>query len=259
MTARILRFDGAYNFRDVGGLKTQDGSTMKPGMLFRSDELSQLSAEDLLRLEKLDLKLICDLRAPKERQRKVDRLPPHWEARVVNVPIFFPIDEWNRLQIFLALATMPANLDLAARFSSHYRAIAFERAAQFGEVVRLISDEDNLPALVHCASGKDRTGIFAALVQLLAGVAREAVLEDYLATNRFIGPRSKEKVKLIRRLSLFRLSPEHIAPMIEARREYLDGVLDEVLRRHSTVEEYLSEACGVERKRVIKLGRMLLE
>ncbi len=232
---------------------------MKPGLLYRSDELSQLSAEDLLRLEKLDLKLICDLRAPRDRQKRVDRLPQNWGGRVVNVPIYFPEQDLNRLQRFWFLTTKAANMDFAAYLKNQYRAIAFERASQVGEVIRLISDEDNLPALVHCAGGKDRTGLIVALVQLLAGVSRDAVLEDYLATNRFLGPRSKDFVRLIRRLSLFRLSSERIAPLMEARREYLDGVLDEVLRRHTTVEGYLSEACGVERERVAKLGHMLLE
>jgi protein-tyrosine phosphatase len=52
---RILALQGAFNFRDIGGLPTQDGGWMRRGMLFRSDELSHLTPQDLVTLQALKL------------------------------------------------------------------------------------------------------------------------------------------------------------------------------------------------------------
>ncbi len=82
---RHVPLDGSFNFRDAGGLETRDGRRMKPGILYRSDELSRLSDGDLERLGGLGLRSICDLRAPGERRRRPDRLPPGG-VRPVHVP-----------------------------------------------------------------------------------------------------------------------------------------------------------------------------
>ena len=64
------KFDKLSNFRDIGGLKTRDGNTIKLGVLFRSDELSKLTDKDIEMLQALNIKLICDLRTPKEMNKK---------------------------------------------------------------------------------------------------------------------------------------------------------------------------------------------
>ena len=66
-------------------------------------------------------------------------------------------------------------------------------------------DPANLPALIHCTAGKDRTGLIAALVQLLAGVSREVVVADYLLTNRLYAPRARAFTRTMRWISLFRV------------------------------------------------------
>jgi len=72
---RFIELEGTSNFREIGGLKINDGKMLRPGILFRSDELFQLTDNDLSKLEALNLKVICDLRTPYERKSKPDRLP----------------------------------------------------------------------------------------------------------------------------------------------------------------------------------------
>ena len=254
---RHIPFDGAYNFRDVGGVATGDGGAMRSGILFRSDELSQLSDADLERLRRLNLASICDLRAPNERRARPDRIPPGSGVRVVEVPIDHRGKDFTRWQFFWWLTVHSRKLDLRRAAAGIYRYVAFECTAQIRQIADLVAEERNLPAVFHCTVGRDRTGYLAALFQLFAGVPREAVVEDYLATNDLIGPRAEQLVRFLRRMSLFRLPKDRLEAAMIARREDLERVLDEVLERHRSVAGYLHEACGVGPQRLASLERVL--
>ncbi len=256
---RHLPLEGAFNFRDAGGLETTGGRTLKTGLLFRSDELSRLTEVDLERVEQLGLKSICDLRTPHQRRSKPDRLPPGGDVRLVHVPIPPPAGDMNRWQFFWMLTSNARDLDCEAQIRQIYRHVAFACTARIREVFELISDPEQLPTLIHCTAGKDRTGYLAALVQLLAGVPREAVIDDYLVTNRLIGAQAERYIRILRWFSLFRISRQRLQPLIEVRREYLEEVLDEVLERYGSIGAYLTEACGVDAGDLKRLERSLVD
>ena len=116
-----------------------------------------------------------------------------------------------------------------------------------------------MPAIIHCTAGKGRTGYVVALIQLLAGVSRETVVADYLATNRWFAPHAGRYRTFLRWMSLFMVSAERFQPLLEVRREYLEVVLDEVLERHGAIEAYLAEVCGFGRSEQRRLRRLLNE
>jgi protein-tyrosine phosphatase len=256
----LLKFKGTCNFRDIGGYEAQDGRTMKWGALFRSDELSRLSSEDLIKLQQLNLRTICDLRAPKERKSKPDRVPDKTNICIVNVPIYHRGQNANRLQKWLWLLTGKLrDFDSELFMKDFYHSIAFDHATEIGEIMTLISDKRNLPALIHCKGGKDRTGFVSAIIQLLLGVPRKTVLEDYLLSNRFFEPQIARLIRYIRRMSLFRISPDRIRPVLEARGEYIQEAIDDILKTYGTIEGYLLKACGITRKSIISLHDLLLD
>ena len=233
---------------------------IKWGVLFRSDELSRLSGEDLVKLKRLNLRTICDLRAPKERKSKPDRVPYKTNIRIVYVPIYHRGQDTNRLQRWIWLLTGKfRDFDSELFMKDFYHSIAFDHATQIGEIMTLISDKRNLPALIHCKGGKDRTGFVSAVIQLLMGVPRKTVLEDYLLSNRFFEPQIARLIRNIRRMSLFRISPDRIQPVLEARKEYLEDVIDEVLNTYGTIEGYLRKACGITQQSILSLHELLLD
>jgi protein-tyrosine phosphatase len=81
---------GADNFRDLGGYATSDGRTVAWGRLFRSGHLGELTDADVAAVERLGIRLICDLRAPAERVDLESRLPATAPPRVVSIPVDFP-------------------------------------------------------------------------------------------------------------------------------------------------------------------------
>ena len=242
---RYIKLEGASNFREIGGLKTQSGF-MKSGLLFRSDDLSALSKNDLQTISRLNLKTIIDLRTPNEIKYKPDKLPSANSIRIINIPFFHQKRDYNQLQIMWFLITNSKKTNFEKFIKEHYLNNAFNRANEVGKVFRIISEEKNLPALVHCKAGKDRTGLISALIQLLAGVHRDTILEEYLATNFLMKSKMEKIEKIIRRMSLFRASPEKIKPLLEVHQEYLTDVIDQIFLRYGSIEKYLIDACRVD-------------
>jgi protein-tyrosine phosphatase len=232
---------------------------MKTGILFRSDGLARLTDSDLEILKKLNLRTICDLRAPKERKSKPDRFPLNSGIRNMNLPIFSNNMDSNRLQRFLWVVKGKfKDLDSQKFMNDFYHVIAFDHTAQIADVLTMISDEKNLPLLVHCTGGKDRTGFVSAILQILAGVSKEIVFEDYLLTNQLIEPQIIKFIRRFRILSFSKITPEKIRTILEARREYLETVLDEVIKRFGSIENYLEEGCSIDKSTIIKLKELLI-
>jgi protein-tyrosine phosphatase len=173
MTTRTLALHGAVNIRDLGGLPAADGRQVQSRRLLRSDSLAGLNAMDVSTLlDELGLGLIIDLRAPGEVERD-GRGPLAEEAvRFVNLPL------QGAAQTRLDLSAQGSDGDLAV----HYAGYLEHSAEAIVSAVRLLADEDTSAAVVHCAAGKDRTGVLVAVVLDAIGVAHEEIVADYAAT-----------------------------------------------------------------------------
>lgn len=182
-----IALEGAYNFRDIGGYATTDGHAIKTGVLYRSDELCHLTDADIERLAELGLSTVIDYRADHERDARPDRVP----AGCTIIQLDPQADT----------AAMAASDDPAVLQSHDPSWLTAERArylmteqnrqfvladtahAAYRRMLEIILDPANGVIDQHCRGGKDRTGFGAALIQLLLGVDRETVVEDYLLTN----------------------------------------------------------------------------
>jgi protein-tyrosine phosphatase len=257
---RVIPLEGAFNFRDFGGYNTTDGRMVKRGILFRSDELSRLSHKDREKLSALNLKTICDLRTPNERKAKPDRLPSPANSTLVSVPIYPSREEPGRLQrLRWIFSGQYKKMDFAEFTREFYYRIAFEHTSQIRRIMVLLSCQNNLPALIHCVGGKDRTGFIAALILLLAGVDRETAITDYLQTNLCIAFRMKRFITYFRWTTFFLIPSDHFLPLLEARRDYLDRTLDMILEKYKTIGEYLLKGCGVTEETVQVIRKILVE
>ena len=116
----------------------------------------------------------------------------------------------------------------------------------------------NYPVLIHCTGGKDRTGFLSAVIQLLAGVPRQEVMDSYMESNKFIKPRMDKHIKYLRLMSLFQVPAERMKPMFEVRREYLDEILDDIYKTFGSIEEYLINNCGIPQNSILDLQKMLI-
>jgi protein-tyrosine phosphatase len=171
--AEELSIDGLVNARDLGGLRTRDGRTILSRQVIRSDNpkgLTDKGQEDLS--EVVAPALIVDLRMVLEVAREGYAIG-HDPARVVNLPML-PQSGVTQEQI---------DAGAADNLVDDYLRQIDVNAGSIVEALRLISDPDNRPAVVHCTAGKDRTGIVVAMLLDILGVDHEVIVADYHVTS----------------------------------------------------------------------------
>jgi len=232
---RRLDFEGAGNFRDVGGYSTRDGRRTCWGRLYRSDSLADLTSEDLTRLEGLGVKTLIDFRLPLERLAKPNRLPPSASIAAIELG-FIPSGTLQMLELVKSGAISVAEIE--QRVTDQYRLFGVDHSDEYRRVFEVAAAAENYPLLLHCTSGKDRTGFGIAMLLLAVGVPLATVLEDYEITNRYrravpqlFGPNTPRDVATI---------------LLSAQSKYLEAALDEIDRVFGSFDAYLRERLGVD-------------
>ncbi|MZF84650.1 protein-tyrosine-phosphatase [Streptomyces sp. SID5643] len=234
---------GVRNFRDVGGLPTVDGRRVRPGVLFRSGHLAHATGEDAAFLTTLGLHTIFDFRnAADQKLEGPDVALPG--VRNVNLPLSDPADGaefWKMVRDgdLEQLRAILADGKGADRMTASYRMIIKDRTDEHSQVLHALA-QDSVPALMHCAAGKDRAGLSVAVTLLAVGVEREAIVDDYLKSN------AKHRRYKVHRSSsaASAYSPEVmelLSPLFDARAEYLTAAFDTIEDTWGGVDTYLEK------------------
>jgi protein tyrosine/serine phosphatase len=242
---RVLTFSTVFNFRDLGGYATGDGRTVRTGRVYRSDGLFRLVGDDLERFAAIGVRTVLDLRRPDElecdgRYEVADGVTYHH--------VCFQVDPWPPASD-LTDETLPRYL--ADRYLDMAEA-ALTGEVPVGRCLRLLADASHVPVVFHCAAGKDRTGVLAALTLSLLGVPDDTVADDYArsgeAERQFWAWRA-------------RVDPALDPPVLAdepAPRKAMLLFLAELRERHGSVEAYAARA-GVDARHVAALRAHLLD
>lgn len=256
---------GAWNFRDVA-----EQAGIQPGRLFRSGELSNLDDAGRETLIRFRITAVADLRSAPELGRHGKGLVPD-SVTIHHLPFVETLaseaDAPHEHAFQKMLTEKPDDesvSDAAGRYmTEEYGRIARSPLAQRAvhNVVTMLGDDDRV--LAHCFAGKDRTGFTIAVVLEAAGVDRDAIMADYLASNDAVPELRSHIVERIRaRMSA---TPE-VAEVAEARlthavlgvqEAYLDSARRAILDDFGSLDRYL-EASGVTADDVARLRAALL-
>ena len=245
MHDRLVEFERVLNFRDFGGWETADGAKVVRGKLWRSAAFSDASDTDIARLNDMNVRFLVDLRRPEERRHE----PNKWPGETTRVFVNDEGAEGVALPPHL-VALMQSDLSPASTrtyMTNLYREIPFDP--------RLISLYRNWfselgqggAGVIHCAAGKDRTGIGCALTLIALGVDEETVFADYEFTNQAVDLEKrmpKIQARMEERLSR-KLDPEALRPMLGVEVGYLRNALDAIEGKYGSVDSYMSDVLGV--------------
>lgn len=276
-----VQLTGTSNFRDVGGYLTADGKRVRKGVLYRSDQLANLSRNDLATLSDLGLSRVYDLRSDEERDARPNRLPNGVPAsdstgsaseravrptrvvaensvEVVNLSVYYPpLDrEVSRRKI---VDGEVEEGEFHRLLVEQNRAFVTDYREQWATVIKGLTEADSLPSLIHCAEGKDRTGFAVAMVLLAVGVPEETVIEDYLLSNQFLNQRASTLSRLAAVGSGFRVPASEVRPLLEVRREYLEAGLMTIKEIYGSNEAYLRDGLQIDEATLTELKALLLE
>ncbi len=226
-SSRQLSLEGAMNVRDLGDLPTDDGKFTRRGVIYRADGLSRLTDGDLETLSRLGLRTVIDLRFDEERALRPDRLP----ASVIRAIHRGFLPEGS-LELFDAINNQAVDAETATRMmASNYARMPMLHVEPLRAVMHDLLEHAAAPLLLHCTSGKDRTGVLVAFILLAVGVSREAVFADYALSNR-----EMQAVDVFGH----RARPETVATVMAAHAEYLAAALDAVDQHCGSFDAYLA-------------------
>ena len=199
-TDRWLHLDGTTNTRDLGGLPTVDGGETVFGRVLRSDNLQTLSPEDVRRLvDEIGLRQVIDLRTTAEILLE-GRGPLRDVDDVVHQHFSLLPERGHHTDVFAVEEDDPVH-DLPADWvesllprqtAEHdreeppavrsYLGYLSDRADNVVAALRALATAGPGASVVHCAAGKDRTGVVVALALAVAGVGHEEIVADYALT-----------------------------------------------------------------------------
>ncbi len=227
---RVLRLQGASNFRDLGGYRGHEGRTVRWRKIFRSDHLGRLTPEDEAVLSGLGLSRVLDFRGEQERAAMPNRLGSAAQHALAIEPTVV-----QRMQD-LAAAGQRVTAALAVELMKElYRALVHDQAHRFAELFEHLLQADS-PVVFHCTAGKDRTGFAAALILHALGVPREVVLQDYLLTNALYQPPPLPHTDT---------PVEALAVLWRVQADFLEAAFEALEAAHGGADRYLEQRLRV--------------
>ena len=256
---RLITLAGGRNFRDLGGYATSDGRRVRWQKLYRSGVMSEFTDEDCVRLDTLGIRVICDLRTPRERQREATR----WtDTRTQRLHWDYDNDRVSLRRLMGGDTPSPASTK--ATMIRLYQVFPEEFAVPYAALFTRLAGGD-VPLLFNCSAGKDRTGVAAALVLTALGVPWDQVLADYCLTNELV---DLERIITSSHGSLgfgddthrfARLDPETRAPLLRAAPEYLEAAFAAIRSKYGSVDGYFDERLGIGAVQLAAIRGQLLE
>ena len=245
---RLIGLEAVHNFRDLGGYPTAGGRSTKWRTLFRSDGLYRLrGADDMSRVMQLGLKSVIDLRTEREQREQG----------------IFPIDDIEVTFHHLSIVDVTWSDTETPQFDDEveflvwgYRDMLEIGSSRFADAMHVLAQADSLPAVFHCAAGKDRTGVLAALLLSSLGVEDAHICADYGLTQdamqRTIAWSKVHRPELAERYAS--IPKAYLAADPRA----MQIILTELAQQHGSVRNYVREI-GVADATVEALGNLLLE
>ncbi|RLT45363.1 MAG: tyrosine-protein phosphatase [Chloroflexi bacterium] len=243
-----LLWDACYNVRDVGGMSTAFGRSIRSGVLVRSDLLSRLTPEGKQALLGYGISTVIDLRWPDEVAKDPSAFIPGTPKPGEPVYHILPVENRNSPVI--------GQIDNAASQAEGYCLTMDYCRPELVEIVRTVADAPAGGVLVHCHAGKDRTGMVVALLLGLVGVPDEEIVADYAASEEQLWPLYRQweaqfagdPVKLAWLYSKTPVSPP----------EVMGAVLEHLRNRYGGVRAYLLGA-GLSETELARIEDRLLE
>jgi protein-tyrosine phosphatase len=173
-----VTLDAVHNFRDLGGYRSADGRVTRWGRLYRSDALYRVTDGDLEIMRRLGIRTVVDLRTRHEVDNRGTYPVDQHDVRFEHLPLIQEI--WER-------TTPPADDVNPVDYLVDRYLEMLDNGDMIAAVFDVLAHPEALPAVFHCAAGKDRTGVLAMLVLSVLGVADDDIAADYALTAEAMG------------------------------------------------------------------------
>lgn len=239
MNSHDITVSGSFNVRDLGGYTAGNGTT-RWGLTYRSGSMCRVDSDGIKTLHQLGIGKVIDLRSQQERLSHPDPFGADNGIQLINISLFDDLDPTSLKQNNILL-------DLYTKALQTHGEV-------FVQVLREIAYTEG-GVLFHCTAGKDRTGLIAALLLSVAGVAPDDIIADYALTATRIGPLLEEFSKIIKDQNL---SSGHYSPLLECHPETMAKTLAWLDEQYGGALTYLTTN-GLNENDLAQLRKRLVE
>lgn len=256
---RQLMLEGGCNFRDIGGYVAADGRAVQWGKVYRTGVLTYFTAADNEILTRLGVRAICDLRRADERAHE----PTRWPDAATAALSWADGDNMPTIRAFAARHPNTA-AGMHRAMVDLYRALPLWLGARIQGLFQCVAN-DELPVIVHCAAGKDRTGIAVAVLLSALGVGTATIVEDYLLTNdagnfeEFLRSQRDARLGLADAHHPLMALPTDVRKVLfAADADYLQAAMEQIDQIHGGVDAYLRDVVKIDTATIDKVRETLL-
>jgi protein-tyrosine phosphatase len=262
MNTTPVPLPGIPNFRDIGGHPTGHGWRVRTGLLYRSVALSRADEADIEGLSGLGITTVFDLRTRLERDRHPDRLPDGME--LVALDVLAGSGESDPAALFELMQDPPrASAEMANGGTQRFYLAAYHdmirlpsARAAYRQLYLALARQDAQAALIHCTTGKDRTGWAVAALLLWLGVRADAVMCEYLISDaevrRAFSPAIDDFVARGGDRAVFE-------PLMGVQPSYLDAAVDAMEAEYCSIECYFRDGLDLDAETLTGLRVRFLE
>jgi len=248
---RVVKMEGAYNFRDTGGYKTSDGKEVALGRVFRSDAIDKLSDKDLKTFKDKKIVTVVDFRGIEEAKKAPDRLPQNTNYLICpagsnNLPTAQDMAKFLKDKNFLFDMYGEGGLPY---FGERYRSL-------FVQLLTLKPDE---ALLFHCTGGRDRTGMASALFLYILGVPQDIIESDYVASNYYLAKNPTMRGMYSGLSKMSGLTEAEIKQQMELRPELIRNFFAAINKKYGSVENFFQVEMGIGPREIAVLKQKYLK
>lgn len=243
---RMMEMEGAMNFRDLGGIKLLNNRLVCDGVLFRSDGLSRLTVNDLQLFSSLKINTVVDLRHSEEIAKAPDRLPKKIPVQSRTYGFYAE----GTMELFQVVNSGQADaLESKLLMQQVYAKMPIKHTKEIRQIIVHLLQHNTTPCLIHCMSGKDRTGLVIAIILKAIGAPLSAIIDDYEMSNGdyqtvdVFGPDAPA---------------ESIAMVMAADASYLQASFTAVIETYDTFDNYLANGLMLEQTDIDGLKHLLV-
>ena len=234
-TSRLVHMQGAANFRDVGGYRTEDNRTVVRNRIFRSAEISKLTDKDLDLFSQKRIHSVIDFRGKRESAGAPDRLPAGTAyllspAGSDNLP---DLQQMGKLIKSGRLIEMMYDSASVSYFADRYKPL-FQQ---------LLTMPGNDAILYHCTGGRDRTGMATALLLYALKVPMNTIEADFTASNVYLQQKNKEMLAPL--ASFSGLSIEEVTKSMELKPELLHKFFKAIETKYGSIDNFFQQGLGI--------------